>query len=76
MLSFFQYSFGIIVKIHLEDVKKGKFGDFTYKKKRKVSFANFDTYFEHLLVGILKKGKHFQLTVFSADFKSAVKTEI
>ena len=26
--------------------------------------------------GILKKGKHFQLTVFSADFKSAVKTEI
>ena len=27
-------------------------------------------------VGILKKEKNFQQTVFSADFKSAVKTEI
>ena len=26
--------------------------------------------------GILNEGKHFQLTVFSADFKPAVKTEI
>ena len=45
-------------------------------KRERYVFANSDTYFEHLLVGILKKGKHFQLTVFSADFKSAVKTEI
>ena len=40
------------------------------KKKKKKAF------FKHLQVGILKKGKHFQLTVFSADFKSAIKTEI
>ena len=56
--------------------EKGKFGNFTKNEKRKVSFANFDAKFEHLLIGILKKGKHFQLTVFSADFKSAIKTEI
>ena len=69
-------SFGVTVKIHFKDVKKGKFNDLIYKLKEKVSFANFIAIFEHLLVGILKKGKHFQLSVFSADSKSAVKIKI
>ena len=39
-------------------------------------FYIFKMNFDYDPEGILKKGKHFQLTVFSADFKSAVKTEI
>ena len=73
---FFQNSFGITVKIHFKDIKKGKFNDLIYKLKEKVSFANFNAIFEHLLMGISKKGKHFQLSVFSADSKSAVKIKI
>ena len=52
-----------------------KFNDFTKKLKGKVCFAIFDSTFDHL-IGISKRGKHFQLTVFFADFKFAVRIGI
>ena len=51
--------------------QKGKFNNFTKKFEGKVYFAIFDSTFDHLLIEISKKGKHFRLSVFSADSKSA-----
>ena len=74
--SFFKIPSGSLSKSTLKILKKGKFNDFTKKLKGKICFAIFDSTFDHLLIGISKKGKHFQLTVFSADSKSAVRIEI
>ena len=74
--SFFKIPSGSLSKSTLKIFKEGKFNDFTKKLKGKVCFAIFDSTFDHLLIGISKKGKHFQLTVFSADSKSAVRIGI
>ena len=74
--SFFKIPSGSLSKSTLKIFKEGKFNDFTKKLKGKVCFAIFDSSFDHLLIGISKKGKHFQLTVYSADSKSAVRIGI
>ena len=74
--SFFKIPSGSLSKSTLKIFKEGKFNDFTKKLKGKVCFAIFDSTFDHLLIGISKKGKHFQLSVFSADSKSAVRIGI
>ena len=74
--SFFKTLSGSLSKSMLKIFKEGQFNEFTKKLKGKVCFAIFDSTFDHLLIGISKKGKHFQLTVFSADSKSAVRIGI
>ena len=74
--SFFKIPSGSLSNLTLKIFKEDKFNDFTKKLKEKVCFAIFDSTFDHLLIGISKKGKHFQLTVFSADSKSAVRIGI
>ena len=74
--SFFKIPSGSVSKSTLKILKKGKFNNFTKKLKGKVYFAIFDSTFDQLLIGISKKGKHFQLSVFSADSKSADRIEI
>ena len=69
--SFLKIPSGSLSRSTLKILKKGKFNDFTRKSIGKVCFAIFDSTFDHLHVGISKKGKHFQLSVFSADSKSA-----
>ena len=75
--SFFKIPSGSLSKSMLKIFKEGKFNDFTKKLKGKVCFVIFDSSFDHRLIGISqKKGKYFQLTVFSADSKSAVRIGI
>ena len=73
--SFFKIPSGSVSKSTLKILKKGKFNNFTKKLKGKVYFAIIDSTFDQLLIGISKKGKHFQLSVFSADSKSAVTSQ-